>query len=771
MLCIVEQDHFLASRQNYIREYFAISFTNDSIFKFFYELELLDTLDENFPNLNSDYLHIKSLSRPGYYEIKYLESEDKTGLVLVLAENENNFPELKSILDIKNITNEDDKSKTDKTSKEFFILFMKNLLLDDQKQIKVLKIRLEDYNFVIEKYKIFCFDGMLKNYDTSMRIFFDDKSYSCDRISYEPSCLYKENEIEADDLKGKSCKNEKSIKENEIKNNTEVVEKRELLEGMENNKEVKGGQLTDENSLGKNYSNDFSNDKDEKYLNQESDKKYKGDDEKIEKSDEKEIVKNDEENNSESFTEDIATKKQEMIDLNLLKKKQSEILEETKINEKIKEKSYKIIEDNLNVFHEEPQNIICPEKSEEKDNEENIERLKNIKDREKYPQEIKSNPPIETEEQKIKKIITENNEVNLKNQLETINPNPITPPSPTESETKTSISGNQDSKLSDTHLLYNQEPSHPILNTNEENLIKNIENKKTKISAKDLLNNKFESTFIFSGPIEDILQEVDIVLIIIGHESSGRSSFIQTLLNYLEDRNETSLVIEKNIRRYEDKSIYYKYGNYSQTTNEILIVNTQKFDGKKILLVETPHFSEMFNPGFSEEKAIEEIRKLFVANKHQYHIILTKKGDESFMNSNMERCLKSILRKFPNCELYYVYTFYASSIVFHPSFGSGRTTTLKLNNNIYLRKQIRTDQWLKLQRKVDKFLKTVIENDSKKKDFNNHIMMKIVDNPFSKFPRVQDKNEKISIKRLLEIIMESNSFVYVKNKLYKNFKD
>ncbi|OMJ67221.1 hypothetical protein SteCoe_35676 [Stentor coeruleus] len=718
MFYLVEQDSFFVNRKFYIKEYFAFSFTSDSLSNSFYGLELdsLDILNENFLIQNLEYPLIKSNPKPLYYENK-----DKTGLILVFAENENNIPDIKSIIDIKSTIYEGNKSKTDTENKDFFLLFMKNYHLDDQKQVKALKINSEGYDFVMKSYTNFFFCGIPKIDDTDMGI----ESCGFDMIKNQTNCLFKETEVNEDDSTGKSCKNEKDAKDDEIKNSRENVEEGKLLDCVEN-KIVKEGQLIEENSLNQSCPDDLSKDKEEIGLDQMRDKEDESGNEYMKKSEDNEINKKDEQD-KEGFIADVTVNKHEKTDSSLLKNSESELLEENKVTEKTEVKSSKISDDqntDLTTSQEEKHKTICPEKLEEKVNSEEI--LKNAPE----------TTPIKNEKP------------------ETTNLNSILPLNPTESNTNISISKNKE-------IISN------ISNTLEENLTKAIENNIIKPPIKKLSDNKFENTYIFSGPIKNIIQEVNIIFIIIGHESSGRSSFIQTLLNYFEDRNEASLVIEKYIRYYEDKTSYYKYGDYSQTTNELIIVNTQKFDGKKILIVETPHFSEMFSPSFSEETVLQEIRKLFVSNKYEYHIIITKKGDESYMNSNMERCLKSILRNFPNCELHYVYTFYALSIVFDSSLKSNGTTIMKINNNIYLRKQIKSEHWLKLQRKVDKFLKIIFEKHLKKVNFTNCVMKKLLDNPFTKFSQIQCKEEKISIEMIYDIIMENNSLVFVRNKLFE----
>lgn len=113
-------------------------------------------------------------------------------------------------------------------------------------------------------------------------------------------------------------------------------------------------------------------------------------------------------------------------------------------------------------------------------------------------------------------------------------------------------------------------------------------------------------------------------------------------------------------------------------------MNSERFG--KILLVETPHFSEMMYPAFSEKQVKSEISKIL--NLHgTVHIFIVKKSDDSIMNNKMEKLLIQIYNQ-PKIKLIYIFTFYALSIDYRPTKNIKETIKIfsKINNNIYQKK-------------------------------------------------------------------------------------
>lgn len=263
-------------------------------------------------------------------------------------------------------------------------------------------------------------------------------------------------------------------------------------------------------------------------------------------------------------------------------------------------------------------------------------------------------------------------------------------------------------------LKFKGETNIAGMNTN--NLILVNKKDREKKSIEELSGNFFTNSYISFRDINEILREVDMTLAIVGHESSGRSSFIQTSLNYLEGRDENNFVYEKYLQCYEEKGVFYRFGIDSQANNEYIIVNTKRFGGKRVLLVETPHFSEFINPSFDEIVVVQEIDKLFVSND-QIVTLVTKKCDERYMNSNMEKCLTNIIERHLNHEIHYAFTFYASSFVFKPTLKSSQTMILKINNNINMKKKMKKEQWEKLHKKVHKLFTVLSEKNIQNPDF------------------------------------------------------
>lgn len=719
MIDVIDQKYFLENRQKYTKEYFIFSFSSEILFNRSHEIrfDFPDTIDVNLSKQSFSLLPLNLLSKSGYYEIKPSDIEDKIGLVLVFTDDENYFLELKTIINTKNhpdVGYEENLSKFDTATKEAFIIFMKGLPSDDQKQVKIYRIHLETYNFIVEKISDFGFCDMLKREEKYMMDILGETSQHCDEIKNESGILYKDFEVEAGEAKEKSCENDRRVESQKYESGTQkdINELNSFNKGKEEEKQSK------EIVQNKNLTEDKK-----EHL---SDWKLPGDD------------KNKPDENTEP-------KNQAMLDSGSLVQGNLEISDEKKSLEKTEENNHLSmkINDNRN--------------SEEKTLQEN--ELNN------------PNPPTEEEKNPISNSIA-NQESSPK--IQTSPTSDIIIPENEKPEipiTIQKVNGTQaDLQLSNHPQSCIKDLNSRMHAINKNNLIAIDKTQREIKTAEDLQGNKFTNSYITFIPIQEIHKEIDITLVIIGHESSGRSSFIHTLLNYLEERDENTIVTEKYLQCYEDKNNYYKFGNFSQSTNELIIVNTKKFGGKKILIAETPHFSEILSPAFSEEKVIKEIDKFFIDKNKQIHIIITKKGDESYMNSNMEKYLKKIMKIFSNCELHYVYTFYASSIIFKSILKSHDTTVLKINNNIYLRKKIKSDHWLKLHKKIDKFLTALIEKNFIKVNLISNIMQKFIDNQFLNFPQIPDKDEKIQVKRMLEIIMGNNSLIYVKNKILEYYE-
>lgn len=289
-------------------------------------------------------------------------------------------------------------------------------------------------------------------------------------------------------------------------------------------------------------------------------------------------------------------------------------------------------------------------------------------------------------------------------------------------------------------------------NLERSNLILVNKEERKKKTAEELSGLKFQNSYIYFGSINEIYKEINLTLVITGHESSGRTSFIQTILNFFEERDE-GIVFKKYLQDYREKTFYYKFGIDSQAINELIIVETKRFGGIKILLVEAPHFSEQLNPNYSEENVFEEIKQLIINKQQEIHFIITKKGTDYYMNNNMKYSFEWILNYSPKFELHYVYTFYAFSISYKQILKSSNTKILKINNGLYSKKQYKSKNWRKLQNKIDKFFTNLPGEFRKRKDLNpnkNQVIMQGI--------KKQDDEEE-----------KEKEYKYDENPLEKNF--
>ncbi|OMJ90289.1 hypothetical protein SteCoe_7403 [Stentor coeruleus] len=246
-----------------------------------------------------------------------------------------------------------------------------------------------------------------------------------------------------------------------------------------------------------------------------------------------------------------------------------------------------------------------------------------------------------------------------------------------------------------------------IINLSKDNLIKVEKDQRNKVPY-ELIGNHFSNSFIYFGELENLVDKVDMILVIIGHESSGRTALIQTLLNYLEKKEINTLVTERYAQCYEDKNIFYNFGIDCQQTNELIITKTERFGRKVILIVEIPHFSVSFSPAFSEIKVIEQIQLLNIFKNIQKHLLVVKKSDESYMNLNMKSFLERNFTKFHT--LNYIFTFYANCIIFEPVPKNIEKNILKINNNAYTRRNFKDINWRKLEKKMDKLFFNLFKN-------------------------------------------------------------
>lgn len=108
-------------------------------------------------------------------------------------------------------------------------------------------------------------------------------------------------------------------------------------------------------------------------------------------------------------------------------------------------------------------------------------------------------------------------------------------------------------------------------NLKKNSLIKIEKNSRQRKMSNELSVNKFKNSYIFFGNLNEISNTVRNIFIIIGHESSGRTAFIQTMLNYLEGKDQNTLVTERFIKIYKHnkkaQKEYYNFGMDSQMDN------------------------------------------------------------------------------------------------------------------------------------------------------------------------------------------------------------
>ncbi|OMJ66805.1 hypothetical protein SteCoe_36226 [Stentor coeruleus] len=285
------------------------------------------------------------------------------------------------------------------------------------------------------------------------------------------------------------------------------------------------------------------------------------------------------------------------------------------------------------------------------------------------------------------------------------------------SETNPQINNKKASKDMKKHLK----------NLNKSSLIKLENENRLKKKANELSCNKFENSYISFDNLDQIAANANNIFIIIGHESSGRTAFIQTMLNCLENKNENTIVTERFIKAcYNNMELkdYYNFGIDSQMDNEYFIV--KKNNNRYTLLVETPHFSEMINPTFCEAHVSDEISKLIRLKKPMYFFIVKKSMDIE-MNINMKNLLIQIdnhqAYNNPNIRFIYVFTFYASSIEYTPSIHRNpkNIKIMEISNHIY-RNNSNTNininkNWRKIKKNMDKLL-SEIDRDSNRNPIN-----------------------------------------------------
>ena len=239
-------------------------------------------------------------------------------------------------------------------------------------------------------------------------------------------------------------------------------------------------------------------------------------------------------------------------------------------------------------------------------------------------------------------------------------------------------------------------------------------NSNKQFCNQDEVKEKFTEIRSFTSLKNEISDDVEHIILVIGEEGSGKTCLLQSLINFLEKRDYLNLLKLKDlgsISLSSDRQFrYYFYNNPSD---------------KKIMFIDSPGVQTTSNNSYDEVSRTMIIKRIKKFNK-PFSIIIVQKSNDVRMNLSMQFItdyLINLTEEF-RFKVYVAYSFKTGPLVFNKELWGFNPKSIHFDNNIYAlldaRKQSKNieAEWEKILKKISifwSFIFSQIEKQTGKK--------------------------------------------------------
>lgn len=252
----------------------------------------------------------------------------------------------------------------------------------------------------------------------------------------------------------------------------------------------------------------------------------------------------------------------------------------------------------------------------------------------------------------------------------------------------------------------------------------------------------------------EVSRRFDCTVLICGATGSGKSAFLNSVVNFVEGRSTENLIIASKTNKddqIDPRFVYNKQqNNLIQQTSDVLCIQVL-WKGKEILFIDTPGYDEN-NQGKIDMQILNKIQDVCRCLKKIDYIFFVQKYSETQFFKSSELFLMKICELF-NSKFFLMLTFKTGRQLFDEKFLPFKVhSKYCLNNGIfsYAREKLlgnnAKEAWDKIYRKVEMIMNEVF-NDLKlgvideKNEYEENMLKKLlVYNYSAKFVEDKDKN-------------------------------